>query len=337
MNPLTPAWTKLHTCFVIVLVPTVLGVAVAAWGENFWWAITIAAIFALTAVIGLAFEPFLALIVGFAGAALMILLKQIAGRWEPGAFIASGWEILLLIATGLLAGGVGRRVEALVTSEARATESVEAPAFGSLGLLRPEFGEIRLEDEIDRARLYQRPLTVLKVAIDLIPDQPLLEAEREGISRAVARLNESMLRVTDILFAYGEDCIVAILPETDLEGAWLHVSRVVDAVKNATFVVRPTGTRHAVKDYAYVHFAVVVFPDHGDSAAELLAASAETIEYYRRQQDVASRERATPEIPMDGQLPLSSVEGPLGTLDLTAPTRGHESVDRPITQEHVDE
>ena len=68
---------------------------------------------------------------------------------------------------------------------------------------------------------------------------------------------------------------------------------------DATFMVRSEAERRAVRDYATPHFAVVSFPEDGDSAQELLDASEELIRVYRedRSRFFPGRHEAPPAAP----------------------------------------
>ena len=89
------------------------------------------------------------------------------------------------------------------------------------GLLSGWYMEYRLEEELERARRYGRPLAVLHAAPVLLPrEQPsgsLLEA---GATSA-----QNIRRVTDLV-GWGRDHdLLIIMPETDLAGAEAAASR----------------------------------------------------------------------------------------------------------------
>lgn len=80
----------------------------------------------------------------------------------------------------------------------------------TVALLPPEELNLRAEDEIARARRYQRPLSVLVARADDISEQAILG----GLIRRVLRRWDIVGRLTTPL-----PLLVALLPETDLTGA----------------------------------------------------------------------------------------------------------------------
>ena len=203
MSRLTPVWTSLHSLFVLAIVPVAIGTAVTAWTEDLWLALAIAALFAATAAAGLAFDPFVGLVVGLAGASSMVLLKQLTGAWNPVTFVGSVGEVVLLFLTGAVAGFVGSRLRRSTTLNGTENSGVETPFAGSLGILPRDMGELRFEEEVDRARRYGRELSILRIDIDVdrAENTQAQPAEVEAVIRAVARLVENLARVTDVPFS----------------------------------------------------------------------------------------------------------------------------------------
>lgn len=281
MTRLIPGWTRTAGLVLVATALAMLAVSTSALVEHRWLPIAIPAVVLLTFGAGLALDPFVALVCGVAGAALIVWLRQMAGAWTGAEFVPSLLQVTFVIATGAAAGVAGRHLRAHAPRGDVLTEEEEMyPVYGSLGLLRPDLGEMRLQEEVDRARGYRRPLSILRIATRLDTDRPVTPAQREAIRRAVARMVEGLLRVTDVPFAYEEDCIVAILPETDPAGAHRLSIRVGDAVAEATFVVRPAGTRLCIADYACVRLGTATFPGDGETVHSLLGAAGDAMQDY---------------------------------------------------------
>lgn len=282
MSRLIPGWTRTAGLVLLAAALALMAVSTGALVQYRWLPIAIPLVVLLTFGAGLALDPFVALVCGIGGAALIVWMRQVAGAWSGAEFLPAALQVAFVIATGAVAGMAGRHLRAHAPRGEVLTEDEELyPVYGSLGLLRPDLGETRLAEEVDRARGYTRPLSILRLSTRLDTDKPVTEAQAEAIRRAVARMVEGLLRVTDVPFAYEEDCIVAILPETDQAGArWLSI-RVGDAVAEATFVVRPAGTRLCISDYACVRLGTATFPRDGETAHDLLEAAAECMEDYR--------------------------------------------------------
>ena len=318
MNRLIPVWTDTHTRALLIVVHVAVGIAVVTQGSggggDLWFSLIVASLFVLTVIVGLAFDWLIVLATGFACATLLFFLRPPATYPAHVAFSGGLLSAFFLVSSGMAAQFAGdrtRRMDAPPSQDsAPSPPGAGAPVFGSLGLLRGALGELRLEEEIDRARRYGRPLSVGRVLMDY--RQGIAAEEREGATQAVTRIFESTLRLTDVAYAYEAHDIVAILPETDEEGAWLFLSRIVDIILMATTYVRPEHERRPIGAYVTPHFAIVNFPRDGDSVTELLDASEELIRIYRE-----DRSRAFPGA--DVVVPLSGHRGP--QLDPTAGDR----------------
>lgn len=271
MNRLTPVWTRVHPRLVAALALPIIGAALAAAVERPAVAAAFAALFYAAAIAGLMLDTFVAILASIGIAALAVVMKRFFGAWTTESFVVSVAELLLLVATAAafgVAASALRRVNRVATER-----SPEDAAFGSLGLLGAELGELRLTAEVERAAKYNRPLSLLGVTTEELPESGLAAEHREAIHRTVARLIDSMLRVTDVAFASGPDRVVLVLPETRLQDAWLLMARISDAVNEATFVAGPPRERKPFSDYARVHLAAATYPQHGASARALLDAT----------------------------------------------------------------
>lgn len=288
MSRLTPVWTEFHSSSILTIVPVALGTAVSAWTEDFWVALGIAFLFAATAAVGLAFDPFIGLVVGLAGASSVVLLKQLAGVWNPASFAGSLGEVLLLFLTGAVAGYAGSRLRRASASKGSEQPGAALPFPGSLGILPRTMGELRFEEEVDRAKRYGRALSLLRIDVDTDPD----EAEAEAVNRAVARLVENLTRVTDVPFAFDKNCFAVVLPETGIAGALTLASHLVDAAATATVATRTEGGRRRISDFAGVRLGVASFPQHGKSPEALMeSANTEDLQENEPFSPVADPER----------------------------------------------
>lgn len=268
MNRLTPVWTDTHFRLFAVLLFAVSATALAAAAEAPWVAALTALLVLLTAIASLCLDTFIAVFVGFASAAVIIAVKRWLGEWTPAEFYGSLAAALLMVATAASGGIAAAALRRL--AQAAGAKTAAQSVFGSMGLLSAELGEIRLDSEVQRARKYNRPLALLRVAVTF-RDPVALESEtKEAVSRAVARLIESMVRVIDVPFAFSADHIVVILPETRVQDAWLVMARLAEAVELATFTAGADRARHQVRDYASLGIAVASFPENGADARDLL-------------------------------------------------------------------
>ena len=272
MTRLTPAWTDRHTTLVVAVALIAVVLAAGVWEP--WPAPVVLAIAAVGAfALALAFDPFVGVVVGLGAAAGSIAAKRLAGLWSPDAFVASSVETVALVLVGLVAGIAGRQLRVAHSGSEGPAPSVHGTLPGSLGLLPLDLGMLRLQEEVERARLHGRPLAVLRMSLNLSLDPGWGTPERQAIERTVARLVESLLRVTDVPFGLDGTELGAVLPETSSDEAWRVVIPILDAITAATFVVRSEADRHSVGSHADIRVGLAFLAEHGSTAEELLDAA----------------------------------------------------------------
>ncbi len=96
------------------------------------------------------------------------------------------------------------------------------------GLFNRRYLELRLPQEVSRAHRYGRRLSALFFEVDQLPW--LLEQRGpqfvDGILQEVTSLVRGETRACDILFRYDADYFVALLPDTDVQGATTVADRI---------------------------------------------------------------------------------------------------------------
>lgn len=269
MGRLTTDWTDRHRAVAAAL--TVTGLAGLAGGAQPPAYRPLAAVVIVAAVlVALRLDAFGGIVTGLAAAAAVVAVKQLTGGWTPDAFATSLALTVALLVLGWVTGVVSGRLRERQPKDVAAAGLV-APAHGSLGLITGEVAEARLEEEIARARRHRRPLSLVLLRTR-IADEALAEGARLAAYRSVARLVETLLRDTDVPFAFSREEIGAILPETDGDDAWEVVGPLVDAITGATFTDRQEGERRNFADCADLQVGLVTLSREHGSAADLVAA-----------------------------------------------------------------
>jgi len=119
---------------------------------------------------------------------------------------------------------------------------------GLLGIANRACFDERLLEEVVRARRHRQSLAVLMMDVDYFKryndlyGHPAGDACLKSVARAVGGV---LVRRTDFFARYGGEELVALLPDTPLDGALLVAQRVVQAV-------RDMGLEHAASDTAPV-------------------------------------------------------------------------------------
>ena len=138
------------------------------------------------------------------------------------------------------------------------------------GLLnRREMSRV-LDEELQRARRYQRPMAVLWVDFDHFKDvnDTYGHAAGHSVLRAISRLLLGSVRSVDSIGRFGGEEFVIVLPEMDLEEAQETAERLRRKVAEEP---QPLGNGEAVP--LTISVGVAVYPDHGQTASTLCAAA----------------------------------------------------------------
>ena len=264
---MTSAWTDAHSRVALAFAVGFAGclMGLAEEGALAFW---VAGAVALAAIASLALDAFGGIVAGLVAAAALVAVKRLAGEWNSDAFLLSSAETVVILLAGVTAGLAGAALRR-ADSDRDDESGILAPVFGSLGLLSHDVAMARLEEEVERAREHRRPLTVIRVDVD-ITAASLDAPERDAAVRAVARILESRLHERDVPFAITPDRLGAILPETDAAEGWQRVGEVADALAAACFTSRTTETRIRVADAVEIRVGLAQFGPRISSADALL-------------------------------------------------------------------
>jgi|GEM_PF-2575298 len=112
----------------------------------------------------------------------------------------------------------------LAAAERQASQAAAATGEISLydetsGLLKPHFGQLALEEEVRRSQHHGTPLTLVLIAAEALPENPLDDAhDIEESALLVGTLLREYLRPTDRSARLGPELFAAILPAIRAEG-----------------------------------------------------------------------------------------------------------------------
>lgn len=127
-----------------------------------------------------------------------------------------------------------------------------------------------MEEELERARRYQRPMALLWIDFDHFKDinDTYGHAAGDSVLRSVSRLLERSVRSVDSIGRFGGEEFVIVLPEMDLEEARETAERLRNRVSESA---QPLGDGQSVP--LTISVGVAVYPDHGVSISALCAAA----------------------------------------------------------------
>ncbi|WP_228143594.1 GGDEF domain-containing protein [Marinobacter gudaonensis] len=127
-----------------------------------------------------------------------------------------------------------------------------------------------MEEELERARRYQRPMALLWIDFDHFKDinDTYGHAAGDSVLRSVSRLLERSVRSVDSIGRFGGEEFVIVLPEMDLEEARETAERLRKRVSSSA---QPLGDGQSVP--LTISVGIAVYPDHGVSVPALCAAA----------------------------------------------------------------
>lgn len=127
--------------------------------------------------------------------------------------------------------------------------------------------ERHIEEELERARRYDRPFSILFMDLDHLKSVNDAYGHLCGskVLMEVAALILKHLRRSDKIFRFGGDEFVVTLPETDRRGALKVANRLREAVKGHRFLISEGAAVQLTAS-----FGLATFPQDGMNADQLL-------------------------------------------------------------------
>ncbi|SIP87798.1 two-component system, cell cycle response regulator [Alkalispirochaeta americana] len=152
--------------------------------------------------------------------AIIISMSQFSGERSLSNILGAGADDYIhkpFDSAGLMA-----RIKVNVRSyQLKKRLEMLAVTDGLTGLYNHRYSYDRLEQEISKAKRYQRELSVAMIDVDDFKGVNDTQGHRKGdeVLAGIARLMEENLRKCDIVGRYGGEEFLAIFPETDLDDA----------------------------------------------------------------------------------------------------------------------
>ena len=136
------------------------------------------------------------------------------------------------------------------------------------GLYNRRYFNERFEREVQRARRYNRPLTVLMIDIDYFKNFNDINGHLMGdeILKRVAHTLEYNIRKADILARYGGEEFVIILPEIDKA----HALKVAEKLRITIEKKRFPKQEYQPNKNLTISLGIASFPEDSDKAKELV-------------------------------------------------------------------
>ena len=153
----------------------------------------------------------------------------------------------------------------------------------------------RLEKEVERAKRYQRKLSLLMIDIDHFKNYNDSFGHLQGdiALRELAKVLEKNLRKVDVVARYGGEEFLALLPETDKRSAQRVAEKLRNAIEKHRFKNKDQDAQGAK---ITVTIGISSFPDDTRDAFELLDRSDKAMYFGKAQ----GRNRVCAQLPSSG-------------------------------------
>ncbi len=236
---------------------------------------------------------------------LLVVVDRVAnGDLTVGSELAGRDEV----------GRIGARLDGLV-SEVRETHRLAVTdALTGLGNVRHLAEALRRE--VERAARFHRSLGVLVLDLDHFKQVNDAHGHRAGdavLTEFAGRIR-SVIREVDLAFRQGGEEFVILLPETDIAGSLTAAGRIGAAVRAEPF------TAADVQIAVTVSIGVAVYPRHGGTGAEALAAADEALYAAKAAgRDTFVLAGAAPPRPRESRYPLPVPSGAPGGASVGTP------------------
>jgi hypothetical protein len=219
---------------------------------------------------------------GLAVVVLWVMYRQATGTWIRAQLLQSTLEVGGLALSLVMIVRVRRGWEPVRRDleELHSLREVLLAGEQGTGLLAPQVAELRLVEEVERARRFHRPLGLLLVEVEeTAGTQPGGVQTREA-HQALVRQLASVSLAQDIPIRLEENQVGLILPERSWESLYRDAESIVGALKNALFV-DVEGQSHPVLDYLTLSFGLGTYQGELSGSIDLLRAARDSLSVSR--------------------------------------------------------
>ena len=149
------------------------------------------------------------------------------------------------------------------------------------GLLPQQVAELRLVEEVDRAKQFRRPLGLLLVEIEDLDESPAQQTQAREAHQALVRQLVSTSLVHDIPFRMGSNQVGLILPERDWEDSlYQDAESIINALKGAVFL-DDEGRSHHVLHLVKLNFGLATYQGKASGTIDLMGAAQDSLSVSR--------------------------------------------------------
>jgi hypothetical protein len=211
-----------------------------------------------------------------------VMARQVMGLWLPARLAQSMLEVAGLVLNLGLAMWLRRDWEPLQEERQELFSLRQILLAGEVGtgLLSRQVAELRLAEEVDRARQFQRPLGLLLVEIEPLPVGADSDVDMNEVQQAIIRQLVSVSVVHDIPFRAGLNRVGLILPERDWDNLYRDTDSIVAALRGGLFIDRQ-GQAHQVLQHVSLCFGLGIYQGQVPGPVDLMRAAEDSLSVSR--------------------------------------------------------
>jgi hypothetical protein len=222
-----------------------------------------------------------------AATVLWVIARQTMDIWVPASLAQSMLEVAGLILNVALAVWLRRDWEPLQQErqDLLSLRHILLAGEAGTGLLPRQVAELRLTEEVDRARQFRRPVGLLLVEIEPLPRQAAGDVDPSEVQQALVRQLVSASLVHDIPFRADSNRVGLILPERDWDSLYQDIDAIVAALKRALWIDRE-GRSHQILHHARLGFGLGTYQGELSGTIDLMRAAEDSLSVSRDLADI---------------------------------------------------
>lgn len=247
-----------------------------------------------------------------AATVLWVMARQVLGIWVQARLLQSMLEVAGLVLSVVLAVRFRHDWEPLQQERQELSSLREILLAGEAGtgLLPRQVAELRLIEEVDRARQFRRPVGLLLVEIEPLNQGSAGELTWSEVWQAVIRQLVSASLVHDIAFRADTNRLGLILPERDWDSLYRDTELIVSALRGGLFI-DGEGHSHEVLQHARLEFGLGTYQGETSGTIDLMRAAEDSLSVGRDLADIGETSVtafAMPATPILDSGPISADE-----------------------------
>ncbi|PLS77967.1 MAG: hypothetical protein CYG59_21035 [Chloroflexi bacterium] len=234
-----------------------------------------------------------------------VLLRQTTGIWSAAEIPESIIEmcgIALLLGLAIRYRFVWHRQQQELT-QLRELQKVLVAGERGTGILSFDVAMLRLDEELDRASSFGRPLALLLV--DIEPRPEATNEDLQAVDQAITRKLSRAASVHDIPFRASNTRVGLILPERDWQRLYEHAESVTTAITTGRYLDRSGKGQH-IHDKVNLTFGLGTYQGETATSVDLMQAAQDSLNVSR---DLAD---------LDGNLAMPTFAMPATPIGETA-------------------